>query len=693
MKKIINILFLCCIALTVNAQDIDRSVRPSAAAAKAIEIKDAQHFVLSNGLKVFVVEDHRAPIIYYGLSLDIYPALEGDKTGMQSMFSGVIGTATKKRSKEQLNREIDLIGASVGAHTRGGYARSLKKYETQLLELFSDMVLNPVFLQSELDLNLEKERSGLKMLGDDASSINQRVSAALTYGNEFPDGELETEATLNNIAINDLEQYHTTYFAPNVARLVIVGDITLAQAKANAEKYFGKWSKKNVPVAKYTMPTAPAQTKVAFIEKAGAAQSAIDVSYPVAFRTGMPDQVAASLMSYIFGGGSSSRLFQNLRETHSYTYGVYGMLSSDDLMGRYNLTSGRGAGQVKAAATDSAIYFIREEMNLMMNTPISEQELKNAKAYLAGSFGRSLEDPQTIANFATNIDKYKLPKDYYRTYLQRLDAVTVADVQAAAKKYLKPENAWIVVTGDKSHAEGLKRFASDNTVQFYDIDAKPVAAPETKTVDIAPEKIIGNYVEALGGKAAIDKINDYKIVAAVSAMGQKLDMTMAFRKPSHTLTTVGMSGMVVQKVIFDGTTMKMSGMQGNQEFTEGEIFESAKAEAAFCPDMYYTQNGYTLTVKGVEKVNGSDAYALEVTKGKSVTMNYYDVATGLKVKSVTTMETPQGPTQQVSEMSDYRTVEGLQFPYAMKQTAGGMTMDMTVTSVEVNKGLSDELFR
>jgi len=694
MKKISTLLtvaFALCISFA-NAQPLDRSIRPSAAPATEIEIKDAKIFTLSNGLKVFVVEDRRAPVVYYSLRLDIKPALDRKKAGMQDTFSGVIGKATKKRTKEQLNREIDLIGAQMSSNSRGASAAVLKKYEAKMLDLLSDMVLNPVFTQEEMTLYLNILKSSLKAIGDDAGLLCRRVSPALMYGKGYPDGEVVTEETLDNITTDDLQKFHQTYFAPNVCRLVIVGDITEKDAKANAEKYFGKWKKKTVPVTNYTLPVAPEKTKVAMIEKAGTSQSAIDITYPVDLKIGAPDMLAASVMSYIFGGGASSRLFDNLREKHSYTYGVYNRLSPDEQFGTYALTSGRGAAQVKATATDSAIFNIKQEMRDMINKPISEQELANAKAYLAGSFGRSLEQASRVADFAVNIDKYKLPKDYYKTYLKRLDAITVADIQAAAKKYLRPDNAWVVVSGDKSYAEVLKQFAGDGTVQFYDENANPIAAPVSKTTDLTPEAVINNYVKALGGAAAIDKIEDYKMTSEMSMMGQKLDMTMAFKKPHYTLTMMGMGGQIVQKITFDGTKMKTSGMASSTEFTEGEEFDAMKSEATLCPDMYYVQNGYKVAVKGIEKVNGSDAYVLEVVKSKTVMLNYYDTTTGLKVKTVTTTEAAQGPVTSVVEMSNHKEVGGVKFAHTLKQSAGGMTMDITVVKIEVNAGLDNSLF-
>ena len=694
MKKIFNILTaLLMFTGVASAQKLDRSIQPKPAPAKEIDIKDAKTFVLPNGLKVFVVEDNRAPIVYYSLRLDIKPALEGNKAGLQTLFDDVIGNTTSKRNKEQLSKEIDLIGAYISANSRGGYASGLRKHENKMLELMADMLFNPVFAQDELDLWKDKNKSGLTMIADDPGLINTRVSNTLMYGKNYPNGELETVETMESVTIADLQKFYDTYFAPNVARLVIVGNITEKEAKANAEKYFGSWKKKNVPEAKYTIPQVPVSTKVAMINKDGAPQSTINITYPVNYMIGAPDAAAITVLNHVFGGGMSSRLFKNLRETHSYTYGTYSDISSGELIGSFGLTAGRGgAASVKGAATDSAIYQIIYEMNGMINNPISEQELKDAKAALAGSFGRSISEPSVIANYAVNIDKYKLPKDYYKNYLKRLEAVTVKDIQDAAKKYLKPDNAWIVVVGDKSHAEGLKQFAGDKAVQFYDIEVNPIEAPVAKQVNVSAEQIIDKYVNALGGKTAIEKVDSYKTEGEMSMMGQKVNITQAFKKPNHTAFIVSMGGAAIQKIVFDGAKITMSGMQGEKEITEGEELESMKGSAAVCPEMNYIKNGYKLTVKGVEQVNDKDAYVMEVVKGKSVKIEYYDVESGLKVKEVSTSEGPQGATQQITELGDYKVVDGLKFPFAIKQNAGGMAMDITITKVEINKPIDASVF-
>lgn len=460
--------------LTLNAQTLDRSIRPQSAPAKEIHIKDAQVFTLSNGLKVFLVEDKTTPIVSYSLMLDIKPALQGEKTGMYDIFNQVFGKATVSKSKEALSREIDLIGAQLYPHRNGVFISFLKKYEEKALEIFSDVLLHPLFSQEEFNLNIEKTRTFLSGLGDDGEQINRRVSDALTYGKGFPDGELVTKQTIENVKKTDLETYYNTYFAPNVARLVIVGDISLPEAKASVEKYLGKWSKKTVPVTQYVIPEAPASTRVAYIVKPNSVQSSIDISYPVSYYVGASDATAASIANFTLGGDFSGYLCKNLREVHSYTYGVYSNLSAGELTGRFHLSAGGQAAGVKAAVTDSSLYEAFYEMRRIVNEPITEKSLKSAKASLAGRFSRALESARTIADFAVNIDKYNLPKEYYKNYLKRLDAATIADVQAAAGKYIRPENTWIVVTGDREYADGLLPLASDQTIHFYDYDANPV---------------------------------------------------------------------------------------------------------------------------------------------------------------------------------------------------------------------------
>ncbi len=699
MKKIYSILiaFICIFAM--NAQTLDRSIRPSTGSAKEINIKDAEIFTLKNGLKVFLVEDHTTPLMYYSLQLDVKPALQGDKVGIHSLFSDVFGTATKKRTKEQLNKDIDLIAMQGGVSRGGGYAYFLKKYQDQALEIMTDILFNPVFTQEEFDLTLGQYKTALASIGDDAGQINNRVVTALIYGKGYPAGELETIATLENIQLSDLENYYNTYFAPNVARLVIVGDISKKEAEKKAEQYFGKWEKKDVPVTQYVIPSTPEYRKVAFINKPGAVQSAIDVAYAIDFNVAHPDYDAAVVMSQILGGSGTGHLFLNLREDKSWTYGIYTDLTPGELIGSMSLTAGRGgAASVKAVATDSAVYEVLKEFDRIRTEPVTEKELNDAVTYRSGNFSRSLESSETIARFAVNIDKYNLPKDYYKNYLKRLAALTPADIQAAANKYVKPENAWIVVAADKQYADKLAPFAADGKVQWYDMDANPIETPKAQAVTASATEIIDNYVNAIGGKTIIENINDYKTVGTMEMMGQEVAVEQYFQKPNLSSMIISMQGMVVQKIAFDGSILRMSGMQGNQELTEGPELEEYKKAATVCPEMNYAANGYALSVEGIEAINGSDAYVVKVAKGDNVSTEYYDVATGLKVRTSQAQEMEgMGEILSITDFSDYREISGVKFPFiqTQKQSFMGQTMETKtiVNSVEVNKGVDSNIFK
>jgi predicted Zn-dependent peptidase len=663
----------------------DRSVRPKAGAAPEIEIKDAKIFTLSNGMKVFLVENHKLPTVYYSLSIDVRPKTDSEKAGLETMFSEVFGTASKTRSKEEINLDFDMAGANFNFSSRGANISGLVNYQDEMLTNFANVLFNPVFKQEELNLARDKQKDVLKMLESDQDQMANRLANIVAYGKEHPFGQAETVKTLDNITVKDLENYYDTYFAANVMRLVIVGDITEEQAKTNAEKYFGAAVKKDVPYEEYVSPEIPEGDRVAAFDVPGTAQSVVSIVYPVVYQTGVPDAEAARLANQILGGSATGRLFANLRETHGYTYGAYSSLRPNEIIGFF-----RASSSVKGNVTDSAVHEILAEMRRIISEPVKAEELEAAKALIAGEIGRSLEAPATLARFALDIDKYKLPADYYKNYLKRLYAVTAQDVQNAANRYIKPDNAWIVVTGDKKNAVKLADFAANKQVEFYNTEGNRVeVSVETASTDMTAEKVIEKYIESLGGKNAIAAIKDCKKTAIASIQGQAIDQIEMFKAPDKYYISVETQGIAVQKIIYDGVKAKSSGMQ---EVPEDQLADF-KDQAHICHEMYLAKNGYSLKVTGIEKVDGKDAYAVEAVKGKTNRTYYFDTNTGLKVKTVDNMETPQGNMSQITEFSDYRVVSGVKFPYVAKQKVANMEITSTTKSIEVNKGLNDDLFK
>ncbi|HJW28514.1 MAG TPA: pitrilysin family protein, partial [Saprospiraceae bacterium] len=347
-----------------------RSMAPKAGPARAIEIGKSTNYTLSNGLKVIVVENHKIPHVSYQLSIDHDPILEKEKSGVIDMTGTLIGNGTTTKSKAEINEAVDYIGANLSTNGTGGFASSLTKHTDKILALFSDVILKPSFPQSEFDKIKTQTLSSLQTQKDEPNSISHNVSNALTFGSNHPYGEITNEITVSNINLQDCIDYYKANFKPGNAYLIIVGDITPDVAKAKAEKYFGSWSAGTIPPHTYDAPKPLDKTAVAFVDKAGAVQSLINIQYAVDLKPGSADDIPCRVMNSILGSGFSGRLFKNLREDKAYTYGAYSSLSSDRLVGSFSANA-----SVRNAVTDSAVTQFMVELNRMKNEPVTKTEL------------------------------------------------------------------------------------------------------------------------------------------------------------------------------------------------------------------------------------------------------------------------------------------------------------------------------
>ncbi|MGQ0827126.1 MAG: M16 family metallopeptidase [Bacteroidota bacterium] len=687
MKKIIISTIALLVVTAVSAQKLDRSKRPVAAPAPTIKLGDIKSFELPNGLKVFVVENHKIPRVTYSIVLNIHPELEKDAVGTANITSQLLTSGTKTRSKDAIDNEVDFIGATLTASPTGFYAASLKKQQTKLLELLSDVILNSDFKQGELDKLKTQTLSGLETEKDDPDAISKNVKSVLNFGKAHPYGELTTKESVEKITLEKCNTYYQTYFRPNVAYMAVVGDVTVAEIKPLIEKYFGTWQKAEVPVAKFEMPKAPASMNVAVVNKPGAVQSVINITYPIDLKPNSEDVIKAKVLNTILGAGFSSRLFMNLREKHGYTYGAYSSLNNDELVGEFSAYA-----KVRNAVTDSAITEMLHELNRLRTEKVSQEELEGMKNYLTGNFAIALEDPATVARFAINIERYKLPKDYYTNYLKTLATVTSEDVFAMAQKYIRPENATILIVGDKAEiTKKVESFSPTKTVEFYDNYGNKAVEIKVIPKGVTAKTVIDSYVNAIGGKKAISKIKDVSVKMNTKFQGMDVSVITQQKAPNKFSMSFNMGAMVLQKDVFNGVKGKQTGMQGAKEIT-GDALDELKAQGTMNIETQYQKLGYKLNLTGIEAVHGKDAYVLEVIspKGKK-SMEWYDVASGLKVRSLQTSETPQGPMTQTSDILEYKEVNGVKFP-SVVEIGGAMAMKLTAESIEVNKGIKDSEF-
>jgi len=694
MKKIILSIAALALVSASYAQTLDRSIRPKPGPAPEIKLGKTESFTLPNGLKVFVVENHKLPTIAASIQLDVKPELEGNKTGVMDMMSELLLSGTKTRSNDKLNEEIDFIGADINASHDGISGRGLKKHQDKILELMSDIAMNADFKQTELDKIKTRTLSGMEAEENDPDAMLQKVTAVIDYGKGHPYGEVATKQTINNITIADAQKYYNTYFRPNVGYMAIVGDITLAEAKPLIEKYFGKWQKATVPVAKYMDPKAPAKTRVVVVPRDAAVQSVINVTYPVDLKPGSADAIKTRVANSILGGGSNGRLFLNLREAHGWTYGSYSSISQDDLKG--NVTA---YAKARNAVTDSSVNEMIAEMNKMRNVKVGNEELQNHITNMSGAFAIGLESPGTVAQYAINIERYKMPKDYYQNYLKNLAVVTASDVQTISQKYFTPANANIIVVGSKDEiADKLKRFDGDGVVEFFDTYGNPIKVADkvAAPADMTADDVMKKYIAAIGGEKALSAVKDEKVVMEGSLQGMTLKMT-SLKKVGKVKEVVDANGATVQKMVFDGTKGYQE-VQGQKQNLEGDDLTDAQEKADLLADLHPEKYGIKRTLMGIEQVNGKDAYKVEAAKGDDKSIEYYEAATGYLVKKVETAQMPDGSSISLAtEMSDYKEIpgsNGVKIPYSMKIPVGpGMNIDAKVTSAEVNKGIADTEFQ
>jgi predicted Zn-dependent peptidase len=665
---------------------------PVPAQARDINLGEYSTFDLANGLKVIVVENHKLPRVSYQLSFNTDALVEGDKAGYVSIAGDMVSKGTKNRSKAQIDKEIDFIGANLSTSATGIFGGSLKKHSEKLLEVFTDVLYNPVFPEDEFEKIRKRTLSGLAASKSDPNAIARNIANAVNFGKDHPYGEAQTEESIKNITIDDCKNYYKTYFKPNNAYLVIVGDITPAEAKAQAEKYFSKWAKGEVPVQKYKVPQGPEERKVAFGNKDGAVQSVINITYPVEIKPGNPDAIKVSVMNSILGGGVfSGRLMQNLREKKAYTYGARSNISNDKLIGNFTASA-----SVRNEVTDSSVVEFLYEMERIVREPVTAEDLQLAKNGLAGNFARSLESPQTIANFALNTFRYNLPKDYYNTYLQKLDAVSIADVQMMAAKYVRPDKCNIVVVGNKDNvADRLLRFDFDGKIDFYDPFGRPVVEKKVEVADnITARNVIEDYIAAIGGMKKLQSVQNLRTVRKATIMGQDASFETVQMVPDKYMMKISMMGMTLQEQKYNGTKA-MSGQMGQKQvFTEGKEFEGIKSQSVIFDQMEYLKQGYKLELKGIENLDGQDCYKIVVTKpdGDQAT-EFYSVKTNLLYRALQSQDSPGGPVTVTNEYKNYKEVGGIMFPHTIELSGAMPTpIVMEISEIQINGPVDKSIF-
>ena len=689
MKKSLFLFAVLLGLLPLQAQ-IDRSQQPAPGPAPEIQLDEPQEFVLKNGLRVLVVENHKLPRASANLNIDLPPVFEGELAGVNALLSSMLGKGSKAITKDDFDEEVDYLGARVNIGASSAFASSLSRYFPRVLELMADAALNPNFLQEEFDKEKEKLIEGIKSDENSVPAAARRVESLITYGKNHPSGEFIREETVNNVQLEDVKRFYTKNFTPQDAYLVIIGDVEFKTVKKQVTKFFKSWKGNAVKGESFPVAQNASSLEINFVDMPNAVQSEVSVDFTTEIKKTDADYFPVILANNILGGGGQARLFLNLREDKGYTYGSYSSISTN----KYRRSRMRAFASVRNAVTDSSVVELVKEIEKIRTIPVSQEELDQAKAKYVGDFVLALERPSTIAQYALSILTEGLPSDFYTAYLQKIKAVSVEDIQRVTQKYFYLNNARIFVTGKGNEVlENLEKvtpLGKTLPIKFYDKYGVEMDRPNYDSVvpeGVDATSIINAYFDAIGGKDKVEAIQSKKEIASASMQGMTLEIESKKTNAQQSFLTVKMMGNIMQKQVINKTEGYMEA-QGQRMPMDADALAKALPDTAVFAELVL--DAAQLSLAGIVDVNGTKAYELKVSDSKSY---FYSVESGLKIK-ISEIQEMQGNTiTQETMIGDYRAVDGILFPHTVTQSFGPQKIDFITSSIELNVSFSDKDFQ
>ncbi len=458
-----------------TSQSIDRNKVPTLGAPPKVALPPIVTRQLANGLKLMIVEQHELPladfILVVGRGGTVDPV---SKEGVANVASAMLTEGTTTRTSLQIADQIAFLGINLSSSSSWDASTiSLHAPTAQLdsaLALFSDVVLRPAFPDKDFQRVKKSRLTNLIQLKDRPTAIADQAYASILYGGNHPYGHplIGTEASITAMTTDDLQSFYNSNFVPNNSTLIVVGDVTPAQIASKINSLLGGW--KQGTVAPYQFSAAPKSgaTTVYLIDKPGAAQSSFRIG-SIGVPRSTRDYFALNVLNTILGGSFTSRLNQNLREKHGYTYGARSRFDMRQSAGPFTASA-----EIVAAKTDSALIEFMNELNAIRDT-VPSIELRKAKRYLQLGMPGDFETTQQIANQLVPVALYGLPLTYYNNYVTNIEGVTQPDVQRVARQYINPSSLAIVVVGDRKSIEAGLKAVNAGPILIRDFFGQPIS--------------------------------------------------------------------------------------------------------------------------------------------------------------------------------------------------------------------------
>jgi len=431
-------------------------------------------FKLENGLTVFLVEQHSLPIV--AANVVVLSGSERnpvERPGLASFTAEMLDEGTKKRPALQIADDAEQIGARLSTRSTTDLSyvavHALKKNAEAALDLAADVLLNPEFPANEIDRIRNDRLTEILQQRDEPSILAAKVFYSAVYGPDHPYGYTELGTAESNKAItrDDLLKFWEAGYVPENAALVVAGDVSEAEVRALAEKYFGNWR------GAHSRPEPPSATdlagrRVVIVDRPASPQTSLRIGH-VGVARANPDYVAIDVMNTALGGLFSSRINSNLREKHGYTYGASSTFAYRRGPGPFVIGTG-----VRTDVTAPAVSEIFREIERMRSSQLTAEELATAKDSIARSLPGFFETTPQAASSVAQLYVHGLPLDYYRKLPEQTSSVSATDVQRVAEKYLKPMQTVVVAVGDRKKIDPELKKLNLGPIEPRDLDGRPI---------------------------------------------------------------------------------------------------------------------------------------------------------------------------------------------------------------------------
>ena len=672
---------------------------PPPAAPRPFAFPKADSKTLANGLRVYVIEDHRLPLVSATLNVLAGSAYQApEKAGLASLTATLLREGTATRSSQDIARAVDSAGGSLSASAGDDVATVsmtfMKSFAAQGMELMADITSHPAFAEEEIARQMQQAQSNLSVNYANPEYLAPLAASRALLGTHpyaYPnDG---TPDTLKGISRDDIAAFYKANYGPARAWIAVAGDVTPAEAYALVEKSFGLWRAE--ATAEQSFPAPPQRkAQVLIIDMPNAVQTQIVVGQTGIARN-HPDFLALQLANQVFGGSFNSRLNMKLRANEGLTYGA-----------------SSGFGPNRQAGTFEASTFTRTEktfeatemiVNLLKEfraNPATEAEFNEAKAYLLGSFGVSTETASAVAGRVMVAAVYGLGDDYYSGHLQRLQALNRQQVVEALQRFLDPAKLSIVAVGNaKEFASKMEAFGPTVIVKGDELD---LVAPDLKkkrpAVVASPEgaakaqALVQAAIEACGGKARVLAVKDHvtlgKLKLTLPQGTIEADTEETLLVPGHyKMVMTGPMGVVTQAVSPAGAWMAQG--DAKQDLPAAVAAELAKS---------VTTGGGGLGLLAAVAEGKAEVQLLSPTtvlwKQDSFEATLtFDPAAHYLVKAVYKSIGMMGPAEMEIVFSDFRSVGGVTLPFVEELSQGGQKIGLrNISKRTLNSGVSAATF-